>query len=75
MRARSLNLYTRILLWLLVNVIVLGAGFWLVLQWQFREGVQGVLGGVIGDRLQNIGREVHARLASLPRTEWDGMLR
>ncbi len=75
MRARTLNLYTRILLWLLVNVLVLGAAFWLVLQWQFREGMQGALGGVIGDRLQTIGREVHARLASLPRTEWDSMLR
>lgn len=44
MRARSLNLYSRILLWLLVNVLVLGASFWLVLQWQFREGMQGALG-------------------------------
>lgn len=75
MRARTLNLYTRILLWLLVNVLVLGASFWLVLQWQFREGMQGALGGVIGDRLQTVGREVHARLASLARSDWDGILR
>ncbi len=75
MRARSLNLYSRILLWLLVNVLVLGASFWLVLQWQFREGMQGALGGVIGDRLQTVGREMHARLASSQRSEWDGILR
>jgi two-component system, OmpR family, sensor histidine kinase CpxA len=65
------NLYARILLWLLVNVLVLGGGFWIVLQWQFREGMQGVLGGIVGDRLQNIGREIHGQISAKPRAEWN----
>lgn len=71
MPRRFLNLYARILFWLLVNVIVLGAGFWIVLQWQFREGMQGALGGIVGDRLQAIGREIHAVLITTKRTDWD----
>lgn len=73
MHRRSLNLYARILLWLLVNVLVLAAGFWVVLQWQFREGVRGALGGIVGDRLQSIGREVHGQLLKLPQSEWDSL--
>jgi two-component system sensor histidine kinase CpxA len=71
MPRRFFNLYARILLWLLVNVLVLGAGFWIVLQWQFREGMQGALGGIVGDRLQIIGREIHGQLVARPRAEWD----
>jgi two-component system sensor histidine kinase CpxA len=71
MPRRFFNLYARILFWLLVNVVVLGAGFWIVLQWQFREGMQGALGGIVGDRLQAIGREIHAVLITTKRTDWD----
>lgn len=70
MPRRFFNLYARILLWLLVNVLVLGAGSWVVLQWQFREGLQGALGGIVGDRLQAIGREIHGQLVTRPRDEW-----
>jgi two-component system, OmpR family, sensor histidine kinase CpxA len=71
MPRRFFNLYARILLWLLVNVLVLAVGFWIVLQWQFREGMQGALGGIVGDRLQNIGREIHGQISAKPRAEWD----
>jgi len=71
MPRRFFNLYARILLWLLVNVLVLGCGFWIVLQWQFREGMQGALGGIVGDRLQTIGREIHGQISTRPRAEWD----
>ena len=72
---RSLNLYTRILLWLLVNVAVLGVAFLLVLKWQFREGLQGALGGIAGDRLQVIGQEMHDTLSAAPEEEWDVILK
>ncbi|MCW0219174.1 MAG: HAMP domain-containing histidine kinase [Prosthecobacter sp.] len=75
MKFRSLNLYTRILLWLLVNVLVLGAVFMLVLKWQFREGLQGVVGGIAGDRLQAIGQEMHDALSSRPESQWDQVLK
>ncbi len=75
MKLRSLNLYTRILLWLLVNVVVLGVVFTLVLQWQFREGLQGVLGGIAGDRLQAIGQEMHDTLSDRPRDQWETVLK
>ncbi|MCX6857238.1 MAG: hypothetical protein NTV80_20300, partial [Verrucomicrobia bacterium] len=73
MPRRFFNLYARILFWLLVNVVVLGVGFWIVLQWQFREGMQGALGGIVGDRLQTIGREIHAVLLTKKREEWDAV--
>jgi hypothetical protein len=41
------------------------------LQWQFREGMQGALGGIVGDRLQAIGHEIHAVLITTKRTDWD----
>lgn len=74
MPRRFYNLYARILLWLLVNVIVLGGGFWVVLRWQFREGMQGALGGIVADRLQTIGREVYAALSVSERVDWDRFL-
>ncbi len=74
MPRRFYNLYARILLWLLVNVIVLGGGFWIVLRWQFREGMQGALGGIVADRLQTIGREMYAALSASGRQEWDRLL-
>ncbi|TDU73097.1 two-component system sensor histidine kinase CpxA [Prosthecobacter fusiformis] len=75
MKLRSLNLYTRILLWLLVNVAVLGGVFLLVLKWQFREGLQGALGGIAGDRLQVIGQEMHDTLSANAEAEWAGILK
>jgi len=74
-KLRSLNLYTRILLWLLVNVLVLGAAFWLVMRWQFREGFHGALGGIAEDRLQAIGREVYDEFNERPRKEWSAVLK
>ncbi|GEP45787.1 sensor histidine kinase [Brevifollis gellanilyticus] len=75
MPRRFFNLYSRILLWLLVNVLVLAGAFWFVLQWQFREGMQGALGGIVGDRLQTIGREMHAVISTMKRADWDPMLK
>jgi two-component system sensor histidine kinase CpxA len=74
MPRRFYNLYARILLWLLVNVIVLGSGFWIVLRWQFHEGMQGALGGIVADRLQTIGREVYAALSASGHQDWDRLL-
>ncbi|SKB02232.1 two-component system, OmpR family, sensor histidine kinase CpxA [Prosthecobacter debontii] len=75
MRPRSPNLYMRILMWLLVNVAVLALGFALVLWWQFRDGLQGALGGIAGDRLQAIGQEMYSALSDRPRGEWDTVLK
>ena len=72
---RALNLYTRILLWLLVNVVVLGVVFLLVLKWQFAEGLQGALGGIAGDRLQVIGQAVYEDLSTHQRDGWDELLK
>lgn len=70
MKLRSLNLYTRILVWLLVNVAVLAAVFVLVLRWQFGAGLQGALGTVASDRLQAIGQQVHEALSTRARARW-----
>ncbi|MEN3943490.1 HAMP domain-containing sensor histidine kinase [Prosthecobacter sp. SYSU 5D2] len=75
LKLRSLNLYTRILLWLLVNVAVLGVVFILVLNWQFREGLQGALGGIAGDRLQVIGQDLNNTLSATPEEEWTDVIR
>lgn len=74
MKLRSPNLYVSILLWLLVNVAVLALAFAVVLRWQFREGLQGALGGIAGDRLQAIGQEVQNALSQQPREQWGAVL-
>lgn len=68
------NLYSRILLWLLVNVAVIAVAFTIVVQWQFREGLHGLLGGITGDRLQAIGQQMYETLNERPRDQWDTVL-
>ncbi|HYF37864.1 MAG TPA: HAMP domain-containing sensor histidine kinase [Prosthecobacter sp.] len=74
LRIRSLNLYTRILLWFLLNVVVLAAAVFAVLQWQFREGFRGALGTIAADRLQVIGQQMYEKLSGQPRSQWDEVL-
>lgn len=71
---RPKRLYLRILLWLLLNVAVLAAVFAGVLRWQFGSGLKGALGGLMDDRLQILGRELHERMAGAGRSEWPAIL-
>lgn len=74
MKPRLPNLYVRILLWLMVNVVVIAIAFTVVVQWQFREGLHGVLGGLVGDRLQAIGQQMYESLNERPRAQWNAVL-
>lgn len=69
-----LRLYPRVLLWLLLNVAWVALGSWLVFRWQFREGMGGVLGGLLADRLHNVGRSIHEDLSSSEPANWNARL-
>jgi two-component system sensor histidine kinase CpxA len=68
------NLYTRILLWFILNVAVLLLAIFAVLHWQFAGGFRGALGTIAADRLQAIGQQLHETLSATPRAEWNDML-
>lgn len=70
----KLPLYSKILLWFLVNLLMLallGFGF---LKAQFRLGLDWMLSGEPGDRLAAIGDSVTYEFSRLPESEWASML-
>jgi two-component system sensor histidine kinase CpxA len=69
-----LPLYSKILLWFLVNLLVLallGFGF---LKAQFKLGLDWMLAGDPGDRISAIGDRVTHELSRLPEREWNQRL-
>lgn len=73
-KVRNLNLYSRILLWFVLNVAVLGVAIFGVLRWQFGEGLGGALGNIAGDRLQAIGSQMSDTLSTQPEQKWSSIL-
>jgi two-component system sensor histidine kinase CpxA len=70
----KLPLYSKILLWFLVNLVVLavlGFGF---MQAQFKLGLDWMLAGEPGDRITAIGDRVTQELSRAPETEWNQKL-
>lgn len=68
-------LSAKILLWFFLNLLVLVAVFYLVLRVQFRFGLDLLISGRGGDRIQGLANVIAAELADQPRGEWDATLR
>lgn len=69
-----LPLYSKILLWFLVNLLVLallGFGF---LKAQFKLGLDWMLAGEPGDRISAIGDQVTDELSRIPENDWNQRL-
>ena len=70
-----LPLYSKILLWFIVNLLVLallGFGF---LKAEFKLGLDWMLSGEPGERISAIGESVTHELSRLPESEWQARLR
>ena len=71
---RGLPLSLRILLWALLNLVLLGAVGWILFRGQFGLGLDALLAGRAGDRLQSMADVLGGELARTPQTKWDAVL-
>jgi two-component system sensor histidine kinase CpxA len=69
-----LPLSAKILLWFFLNLLLLVAAFYLVLRVQFRFGLDVLISGRGGERIQGLANVIAAELTERPREEWDGIL-
>ncbi len=71
---RGIPLSVRVLLWALLNLMLLaGLGWWLV-RGQFGLGLDALLAGRAGDRLQSMAEVLGGELSRTPPAEWDAVL-
>jgi two-component system sensor histidine kinase CpxA len=68
-------LYTRILFWFFLNLMVLGAVFYTFFKIQFRLGLDSLLLGPAGDRIQAVSELLAFELDKSPRAEWNTVLK
>ena len=68
-------LYAKILFWFFLNVIVLVAVFYFVARVQLRFGLDSLVAGQAGERIQSVTRLITAELRERPRDEWDSTLK
>ena len=68
-------LLPKILAWFFLNLVVLGAAFFFVLKVQFRFGLDSLLAGRVGDRVQAVSDVITVELKTKPVTDWDELLR
>lgn len=74
MRFRFL-LLPKILAWLLLNLVVLAAAFYFVLKVQFRFGLDSLLAGRLGERIQAVSDVIAGELKAKPVTDWNELLK
>ena len=70
----KLPLYSRILLWFLLNVAIIGLAIGLVMRAQLRHGLDSFIGSFISAKLQAEGERMYQLLSITPRDQWDGLL-
>ena len=68
-------LLAKILLWFFLNLVVLGVVFYAVFRMQFRLGLDSLLAGRSGERIQALGDVINAELKNKPTRAWDESLK
>ena len=68
-------LLPKILTWFFLNLVVLGAAFYFVLKVQFRFGLDSLLTGRVGDRVQAVSDVITDELKAKPVKDWDDLLK
>jgi two-component system, OmpR family, sensor histidine kinase CpxA len=68
-------LLPKILAWFFLNLVVLGAGFFFVLKVQFRFGLDSLLAGRVGERIQAVSDVIAAELKAKPVANWNEVLK
>lgn len=71
---RTIPLYSKVLAWLAVNVLVLCVLLFVFLRLQFHLSLDWMLAGSAGDRIEAIGNTLAADLSKHPESEWSGIL-
>src|SRR5258708_32383769 len=68
-------LYTKILGWFFLNLLVLAAAFFVLFRGQFQFGVEPLLASRARERLQPIAQIITSELNSKPRSQWNSILK
>src|SRR5690349_17362575 len=68
-------LYAKILFWFFLNVVVLAVVFFFVARVQFRFGLDSLIAGKAGERMQSITKLIMEDLKDRPRIEIDSVLK
>jgi len=72
---RSFPLYARILFWLFLNLVALASAFYLLVRAQFGFGLDWLLSGSAGQRVDAVSNIIFTELNDHARSEWDGILK
>ncbi len=67
-----LPLFARFLVWLLLNLVLLAAVFWLLVRTEFRPDA--LIAGAAGERVQQVADVIFAELRTRPKEDWTGTL-
>lgn len=68
-------LYAKILFWFFLNLVLLGAVFFVVARGQLRFGLDTLIAGPAGERIQSVAQVMTAELRGRPQAEWNGVLK
>jgi two-component system sensor histidine kinase CpxA len=68
-------LLPKILTWFFLNLVVLGAAFYVVLKVQFRFGLDSLLAGRVGEHIQAVSDVISDELKAQPVSGWDEVLK
>ncbi len=60
--------------WLALHLLALAAAFAVFVAWQLRLGLDSLLSGATGERLESLGREISGSLTGTPQHEWEGII-
>jgi two-component system sensor histidine kinase CpxA len=72
---RSFPLYARILFWLFLNLVALASAFYLLVRAQFGFGLDWLLEGSAGQRVDAVANILIAELNDRARSDWNGVLK
>ena len=68
-------LYSKILLWLLLYLLLLGGGLYVFIRVHFHPGLDSLLAGPAGERVKSLSTVIVSELEESPRFEWNQVLR
>lgn len=71
---RRFPLMAKVALWLAMHLLALAAAFAVFVGWQLRLGLDSLLSGATGERLESLGKEISGSLANTPPDEWEGII-
>jgi two-component system sensor histidine kinase CpxA len=67
-------LYAKIVFWFFLNLIFLGAVFLVVAHGQFRFGLDSLIAGPAGERMEAVTKLLTGELRERPQADWNGVL-